>query len=355
MKEAYSKKCLNKIKAILDNKEKYMTPSDHEIAHDLIRDMSCYIVEKGYGSLIEDFVEIGYQDKHMVDLEGLRRLKQLDPLTEKSKTPFINIQKAHVECTKFAPARWKLQDAKNTVSDLESQIPWVVYNNLCTAYWSWHTEKSYFHKKSLKHDTALSRKKSMLLIEQHASWCDMQTIKKKNTSNIALELFSVSRYKKHLRILENQITLSLSINKPQLYQESGERRPHRYSLHIDAEELWFGIEWAKGLRPSYFLIAKLRFESLTYTFVQQLLQAKANSMIRVSGRSTADLVNRANLGGELKEIFFGITSTQEIEFKGLSVMGKDTKYVDIDELVKKVGLLHQKYGSPEPPNLLLQP
>ena len=93
---------------------------------------------------------------------------------------FTLVQDHYVERVKFAPVLKDLQEARFLLSDLGSEIPWVVYNHLCTAYWSWSTSKSYFTDKSLRYETPLNRARSMLWLEHHSCWCEMQAIKKES-------------------------------------------------------------------------------------------------------------------------------------------------------------------------------
>lgn len=131
-KEKYISESLSQIDGLLNNniKNRYCTPPEYEIAHDIIRDVCCEIVKKGHGSLISEFVDIISKDIQIVDREEVKRLYQLNLLKKGDMAPFILVQEHYVERTKFAPARWKLQKARALLSDLESQTPWVVYNYL---------------------------------------------------------------------------------------------------------------------------------------------------------------------------------------------------------------------------------
>jgi hypothetical protein len=248
----------------------------------------------------------------------------------------------------------KLQQERLLFSDLESKVPWVVYNNLCTACWSWSTSKSYFTDKSLKYEKPLNREKSMILLEQHISWCEMQAIKKRDCSEIGESLFSLKRYQKYLLILENQIALELSIHDPALYQKQGKGDvPYQYRLRVDGTELWFGIECKKGGNIDSYLIANPRYLSVPHKFLNQISNAKAGEIIKVHARSASDLIKRLNLSGEIKKIFFGKSSTREVKFNGPHILGEVTNRVDVTQLMKEVLQLHQKYHSSEPLSFLL--
>ncbi|HEY2810072.1 MAG TPA: hypothetical protein VGJ00_01590 [Rhabdochlamydiaceae bacterium] len=346
----YVWKCLYKIDRLLNNaiEERYCAPKEYEIAYEYMKDVCCELVEKGYGSLISEFVDISSKDKQIINLEETRRRHQLNLLMDKDMASFTLVQEHYVERTKFAPALNELQDARFLISDLESQVPWVAYNHLYTAHWSWHTSKSYFTDKSLKYETPLNRAKSMLWMEQHSCWCEMQAIKKRNYSEIKKSLFSLDRYKKHLLILENQIALELSIHDPELYQKQAKSdAPYQYCLRVDCTELWFEIEWKKGKKPDCYLIANSQASSTTHQFIELISKAEAGGMIKVPARTVADLMKRSNLSGEIRKIFFGKSSTHEVKFNGPNILGEAANRVDVTQLVKEVTQLHQKYRSPE--------
>jgi hypothetical protein len=206
----------------------------------------CYeLVEEGYGLLISEFVDVASKDKQIVNLEDTRYRHQLIPLEEGDMASFTLIQEYYVKRIKFAPALKELQEARLLSSDQEPQVPWVVYNHLCTAYWSWSTSKSYFTDKSLKYESSLNRARSILWLEQHSCWFEMQAIKKRNYSRIGESLFSLERYKKYLLILENQIALELSIHDPELYQKQGKSDvPY---LYRDCRRSFFGRRKFKDL------------------------------------------------------------------------------------------------------------
>ncbi len=354
--EEYVSKCLSKIDGLLNNatEERYCTPKEDEIAYEYMKDLCCEVVEKGYGHLIQEFVDIAHKDKQIVNLEETRRRYQLGLLKDKGMASFTLVQDHYVERVKFAPVLKDLQEARFLLSDLGSEIPWVVYNHLCTAYWSWSTSKSYFTDKSLKYETPLNRARSMLWLEHHSCWCEMQAIKKRKHSEIGGILFSLNRYKKHLSILETEIALELSRDAPELYQEQDRSDvPYQYRLHLAYTELWFAIEWKKGRKPDCYLIAKPNHSSSTYQFIELISKAKTGEMIKAPDRTIADLIKRSNLSGEIRKIFFCKSSTYEVKFNGLNILGKTTDRVNVTQLVKEVSKLHQNYPSPKPPSFLL--
>jgi hypothetical protein len=194
----------------------------------------------------------------------------------------------------------------------------------------------------------------MLWLEQHSSWCEMQAIKKRNYLGIEESLFSLSRYKNHLLRLQNQIARELLIHDPELYQEQGENDvPYQYLLRVDYTELWFAIQWKKGKKPAWYLIAKPNDSSFTHQFIQLISKAKAGEMITAPDRSVADLISRSNLSGEIRKIFFGESSTYKVKFNGPNILREVTDRVDVTQLVKEVNQLHQKYHAPEPRSFLL--
>jgi hypothetical protein len=273
---------------------------------------------------------------------------QLTPLKKGDMASFTLVQEYYVERIKFAPVLKRLQEARFLLSDLESEEPWVVYNHLCTAYWSWSTSKSYFTDKSLKYETPLNRARSMLWLEQHSCWCEMQAIKKRNYSRIGESLFSLNRYKKHLSILETEIAVQLSRHDPELYQKQGKSDvPYQFRLSVDSTELWFAIEWEKGKKTDCYLIANPQNLSSTHQFIGLISKAEAGEMVKASARTVADLMKRSNLSGEIRKIFFGKSSTYEVKFNGPNILGEAANRVDVTQLVKEVTQLHQKYRSPE--------
>jgi hypothetical protein len=355
-KGAYVSKCLSKIDGLLNNasEERYCTPKEYEVAYECMKDLCCELVEKGYGPLISEFENIASKDKRIVNLEETRRRHQLTPLKKGDMASFTIVQEHFVERTKFAPALQELREARLLLSDLESEVPWVVYNHLCTAYWSWSTSKSYFTDKSLKYETPLNRARSMLWLEHHSCWCEMQAIKKRKHSEIGGILFSLNRYKKHLSILENEIALELSRHAHELYQEQDRSDvPYQYRLHLAYTELWFAIEWKKGGKPDCYLIAKPNHSSSTYQFIERISKANTGELIKAPDRTKADLIKRSNLNGEIRKIFFCKSSTYEVKFNGLNILGEATDRVNITQLVKEVSKLDQDYPSPKPPSFRL--
>lgn len=350
----YVWKCLSKIDRLLSNaiEERYCSPKEYEIAYEYMKDLCCELVEEGYGPLISEFVDIASKDKQIINLEETRHRHQLNPLEKDDMASFTLIQKHYIKRIKFAPALKGLHEARFLLSDQESELPWVVYNHLCTAYWAWNTSKSYFTDKSLKYKTPLNRARSMLCLEQHSCWCEMQAIKKRNYSGTGESLFSLDRYKKHLLILENKIALELYDHE--LYQKQGKSDvPYQYRLRVDGTELWFAIEWEKGRRLDYYLIANPQNGSPTQKFIELISKAEAGTMIKAPARNAADLMQRSHLSGEIRKIFFGKSSTLTVKFNGPNILGETTNRVDLAQLVKEVNQLHQRYRSPEPPSFLL--
>ena len=299
----YVWKCLSKIDRLLNNaiEERYCGPKEYEIAYEYMEDLCCELVEEGYSPLISEFADISSKDKQIINLEETKRRHQLNLLMDKDIASFTIIQEPYLKRAKFAPAMKELQKARFLLSDPKSQEPWVVYNHLFTAYWSWSTSKLYFKDKSLKYESLLNRARSMSWLEEHSSWHEMQVIKKRNYSGIEESLFSLSRYKNHLLRLENQIALELSIHVPELYQEQGENDvPYQYRLRIDYTELWFAIAWKKGRKTDWYLIAKPQDSSSTHQFIKLISKAKAEEVINAPDRSVADLMSRSNLSGEIR-------------------------------------------------------
>jgi len=352
----YVWKCLSKIDRLLNNaiEERYCGPKEYEIAYEYMEDLCCELVEEGYSPLISEFADISSKDKQIINLEETKHRHQLNLLMDKDIASFTIIQEPYLKRTKFAPAMKELQEARFLLSDPKSQEPWVVYNHLFTAYWSWSTSKSYFKDKPLKYESFLNRARSMSWLEEHSSWHEMQLIKKRNYSGIEESLFSLSRYKNHLLRLENQIALELSIYVPELYQEQSKNDvPYQYRLRVDYTELWFGIAWKKGRKMDWYLIAKPQDSSSTHQFIKLISKAKAEEVINAPDRSVADLMSRSNLSGEIRKIFFKESSTYKVEFNGPNILGEVTNRVDVIQLVKEVNQLHQKYNSPAPRSFLL--
>jgi len=184
-KEKYVSKCLSKIEGLLNNatEERHCTPKEYEIAYEYIKDVCCEIVENGYGSLISEFADITFTHKQIINWEETRRRHREPPLKKDDMASLIPIQEPYLKRIKFDPPLKKLQETRFLLFDPKSQEePWVVYNHLCTAYWSWSTSKSYFTDKSLKYETPLNRARSMLWLEHHSCWCEMQAIKKRKHS-----------------------------------------------------------------------------------------------------------------------------------------------------------------------------
>ena len=85
-KGEYVSKCLSKIDGLLNNatEERYCTPKEYEIAYEYMKDLCCEVVEKDYGHLIQEFVDIAHKDKQIVNLEETRRRYQLGLLKERT-------------------------------------------------------------------------------------------------------------------------------------------------------------------------------------------------------------------------------------------------------------------------------
>ncbi|MGE4573291.1 MAG: hypothetical protein AB7E63_02790 [Parachlamydia sp.] len=355
-KGQYVSKCLSKIDRLLNNaiEERYCAQKDYEMAHEYMKDVCCEIVEKGHGSLIAEFVDIASRDKQVINLEETRNRHQLTPLKKRDMASFTLIQEHYVKRIKFAPAITKLQEARFSLFDPKSEELWVVYHHLCIAHWAWNTSKSYFTDKSLKYETPLGRSKSIICLELHSRWYEMQAMKQRNYSGPEQSLFPLKRYKNHLLRLENHIARELFKHDPELYQNQSKNDvPYQYHLYLDYKALWFAIEWKKGQEPNCYLIAKPNDSSITHQFIQQISKAEAETMIKAPARSAADLMERSNLSGEIRKIFFGKPSTYEVKFNGQNVLGEATDGVNTNQLVKEVSELHQGYGSPEPPSFLL--
>ncbi len=344
-KEQYVSKCLSKI-------ERYCIQKDYEMAHEYMKDVCCEIVENGHGSLIAEFVDIASKDRQVINRKETRRRHQLTPLKKRDMASFTLVQEHYVKQIKFAPAMTKLQEARLSLFDPKSEELWVIYHHLCIAHWAWNTSKSYFTDKSLKYETPLGRSKSIICLELHSRWYEMQAIKQRNYSGI--NKFSLGRYKKHLLRLENHIAKELFNHDPELYQEQAKSDiPYQYRLYLDYKALWFAIEWKKEQKPNCYLIAKPNDSSFTHQFIQLISKAEAGTMVKAPARSAADLMERSNLSGEIRKIFFCKPSTHQVKFNGSNILGEVTDKVDVPQLVKEVTQLHQKHGSPKPPSSLL--
>ncbi|NBO24950.1 MAG: hypothetical protein EBU93_06950, partial [Chlamydiae bacterium] len=281
-KGQYLSKSLSKIDRLLNNQK------DYEMAHEYMKDVCCEIVEKGHGTLIAEFVDIASRDNQVINLEETRRRYQLGLLKDKDMASFTLVQEYYVERIKFAPAVTKLQEARLSLFDPKSEELWVVYHHLCMAHWAWNTSKSYFTDNSLKYETLLGRSKSIICLELHSRWYEMQAIKQRNYSGPEQSLFPLRRYKKHLLRFENHIAKELFNLDPELYQEHAKSDvPYQYRLYLDYKALWFAIEWKKGQEPNCYLIAKPNDSSFTHQFIQQISKAEAGTMIEAPARSAS--------------------------------------------------------------------
>jgi len=70
-------------------------------------------------------------------------------------------------------------------------------------------------------------------------------------------------------------------------------------------------------------------------------------------QSAADLMERSNLSGEIRNIFFCKPSTHQVKFNGSNILGEVADKVDVPQLVKEVTQLQKKHNSPKPPSFLL--
>ncbi|NDB84711.1 MAG: hypothetical protein EB127_18700 [Alphaproteobacteria bacterium] len=120
--------------------------------------------------------------------------------------------------------------------------------------------------------------------------------------------------------------------------------PHTYLLVLkgsSAEKKKTFTKYGLAYRLHCYLIAKPNHSSSTYQFIELISKAKAGEMIKAPDRTIADLIKRSNLSGEIRKIFFCKSSTYEVKFNGLNILGEATDRVNVTQLVKEVSKLHQ--------------
>lgn len=322
---------LKKVEDLLENRDRYYTPPEYEVAYDELCALCSLMFDNGQSSVLKDLVEISERSEYVLEN---------DSYTFKS-IPFISRY-----C--FCPAVHTVKRLRSEWNWNNHTSTWMAWNHLCNVSWAWHTPLNFFAHEQMRSATPILRRRTMRLLELQSCLREMHELKERTTEQ-SNRYFKKSRFQQFLKIIICQIAVELAKNHNEVY-EKDEVYLQAIELMLNGDELWIKIEWKEGLPSEQFCLKAFQYESLPHQFLQMLMKAPSNSYLTVPGRSPADLINRCNLGkGGLKDLFFGKCTKAQAFFKRLKAEKQIIKGEILKELLNHLQSCHRTAGSPECP------
>lgn len=299
---------ISSIENVLEFREPYIMPAYYEIAYDRIAQLLHLLLTLDQGRLVEKYAELGSINK-----------SQLDPKTNEYKT----IPEPHISLFTFAPSLKELKDLRQVFSWENYSNPWSIWEHLDLAYWCWQTPFSYFKDKKLEHGDAKECADSSFLLNLHAFWVEMNTIKKRTQSLDKILFFKRDRFTDYLKVIVHQVILYQEIHGPSDAPLEASS-PFALELKLDFGRLILKVEWFEGIKAEEYIIHTFNDESGNHEFIHDLLAAKPNTLIDISGYASgatvAKFISRIKLQNTLlAEIFFIRKNTHEISLRSKRV------------------------------------
>lgn len=299
---------ISSIENVLEFREPYIMPAYYEIAFDRIAQLLHLLLTLGQGRLVEKYAELGTINK-----------SQLDPKTNEYKA----ISEPYISLFTFAPSLKELKDLRQVFSWDNYSNPWSIWEHLDLAYWCWHTPFSYFKDKKLEHSDAKECADSSFLLNLHAFWIEMNAIKKCTQSPDKILFFKRDRFTDYLKVIVNQVILYQEIHGPSDAPLEASS-PFALELKLDFGRLILKVEWFEGIKAEEYIIHTFNDESGNHEFIHDLLAAKPNTLIDISGYASgatvAKFISRIKLQNTLlAEIFFHRKNTHEMSLRSKRV------------------------------------
>ena len=299
---------LSSIENVLEFREPYIMPAYYEIAFDRIAQLLHLFLTLGQSRIVEKYAELGTINK-----------SQLDPMTNEYKA----ISEPHISLFTFASSLKELKDLRQVFSWDNYSNPWSIWEHLDLAYWCWHTPFSYFKDKKLEHGDAKECADSSFLLNLHAFWVEMNAIKKRTQSPDKILFFKRDRFTEYLKVIVHQIILYQEIHGPSDAPVEVSS-PFALELKLDFGRLILKVEWFEGIKAEEYIIHTFNDESGNHEFIQDLLEAKPNAPLDISGYASgatvAKFISRIKLQNTLlADIFFHRKNTHEMSLRSKRV------------------------------------
>ena len=225
---------LKKVEDLLENRDRYYTPPEYEVAYDELCALCSLLFDNGQSSVLKDLIEVTERSEYIFE-DGSYILKSI---------PFIS--------------RYCFCLAVHTVKQLRSEWNWnnhtsiwMAWNHLCNASWAWHTPFDFFAHEKMRSSTPILRRRTMRLLELQNCLREMHELKTQTTGQ-PNRYFKKSRFQQFLKIIITQVAVELAKSHTEIYEKDAVY-VHAIELMLNGDELWIKIEWKKDLPAEQFL------------------------------------------------------------------------------------------------------
>lgn len=236
---------LKKIEDLLENRDRYYTPPEYEVAYDELCALCSLLFDNGQSGILKDLVEISERSEYVFE-DGFYTLKSI---------PFISRY-----C--FCPAVYTVKSMRSEWNWNNHTSIWMAWNHLCNASWVWHTSLDFFAHEQIRSATSILRRRTMRLLQLQNCLREMHDLKTRiiEKSN---RYFKKNRFQQFLKIIIRQVAVELAKNHIEIYDKD-EVLVHFIELVIEDNELWIKIEWKEGQPIEQFCLKVFQLESIPH-------------------------------------------------------------------------------------------
>lgn len=271
---------------------RYVMPPYYEVVYEQLCALCSCLLQLGHIELMRDFGEIIYVKNAKTNPNTFEIT-----ITEEPRFHFFT----------FAPIRSQLLELNKVFSWDNINYDWAVWEHIILAEWSWQTLPSYFKGKKLEFKDIQACMETSLLVNTHAFWIEMHSIKTgKNPQERAL-FFKKDRFIQYVKAILNKILLYQEIyDNVNSVCDDTQISPFSAQLKLTGTELLLEVVWFKDAEPEQYIIHTFRDNSSLRQFTQKLLQSKPGEKVTVAKPGTESIdkfFERTKLEGFLENIF----------------------------------------------------
>ncbi len=288
------------ISSILKSKDKYSSPPYYEEASDKLCDLCSLLIEEGHQKLVKEMVTIEQWEYYDQQNEQI-------------------VSKPIFSSASFAESA---SQRRKELSLLQWQYmaPWVVWKYFRLAEECWHLDNFKIEIKRPKNQRFSDCHTHVAyLIEKKAYWIEMQAIKNRNFMP-SIQFFKVERFRDYLKnFMSSVITYHEGQLSSAVFSSEIVPCPYSLALRLHINLFLLDVEWHQGGQITSYLLQSFKEESNPYLFFKTLLAQPGKTLdladFDMHTASVAKLIDRANLKGPLKGLFFSKHSTRKIILK----------------------------------------
>lgn len=326
---------LSAVENVLEGQDghRYVMPPYYEVAYDRLCSLCSCLLQLERIELIKDFGEIIY----------VKNTK-----TNPNTSEITIIEEPSFRSFTFAPFRSQLIELNKVFSWDNINHDWAVWEHILLAEWSWQTPPSYFEGKKLEYKDIQACMETSFLVNTHAFWIEMHSIKTGKNQQERAIFFKKDRFIKYVKAILNKVLLYQEIQGDVDTIDEKQISPFSLQLKIKSSELILEVFWLKDMNPEHFIIHTFRDNSSLQQLTQKLLFSNPGEKVKVDNpksENIAKFFERTNLEGFLEQLFFRRMDQYSAVLKIQVALMKDLPEIDLEELTKNIRSLEKIEGN----------